>query len=228
MRWLGWARRPLRYGMMTRSPAVKCSVRSDLTPAGDGGFCALLPGTVQMAFVSSRGISGTAHVFDIVFANAPNVAGGESTALTVDVQNFVDTANVPIPTAVRVGRLEVIACLIPPPVLSIALPAADVALTWPHITLDICGQPVPVTDYEVWRDATPYRVTASTPIGHVTVSPGTLANTIFGFTEAPPTPEAGPAVYRIVAVATDGRRSGFSNPKAAFSYRLVPGSPAMR
>ncbi len=224
---LGAATVAVRYDD-TITRAVKCTVRSDLTPAVDGGFCALLPGTVQMAFISSGGITGTAHVFDIVFANAPNVAGGESTALAINVTNFVDTADVPIPTAVRVGRIDVIACIIPPPVLSIALPAAEVELTWPHITLDICGQPMQVAYYEVWRDATPYAVTASAPIDHVPVAPGSLANTIFGFTEAPPAPEAGLAVYRIVAVAADGRRSDFSNPKAALSYRLVRGSPVLR
>lgn len=207
--------------------AVKCWVRSDLMPAVDGGFCALLPSAVRAAFVSSGGISGVAHAFDIVFANAPNIAGGESTALAVDVENFVDTAGVPIPTTARDGRLDVIVCVIPPPVLAIALPAHDVQLTWPHIVLDVCSQPVKVTDYEVWRDPAAYAVTASAPIGHVAVPPGTPDTAVFSFSAAPPPGGAGLAVYRIVAVALDGLRSDFSNAKAVFSYHLVPGSPAV-
>ena len=212
--------------------AVKCSVRSDLTPAVDGGFCALLPGTVRMAFMSSGGISGATHVFDIVFANVPNVVGGKSTALAVDVESFVDTAGIPIPTTVRSGRLDVTACNLPPPVLAIAPQDHIVVLTWPHITLDTCGQPVQVTDYEIWPDRTLYAMTASAPIGHITVPPGTPDTTVFSFPLAPPTPEAGLAVYRVVAVAVDGRRAALSDTKsdtkAAFSYRLVPGSPAVR
>jgi hypothetical protein len=97
----------------------------------------------------------------------------------------------------------------------------------PHITLDICGQPVKVTDYEIWPDRTPYAVTASEPIGHITVPPGTPDTAVFSFTQAPPTPEAGLAVYRVVAIAVDGRRLTFSDitsdTEAAFSYRLAVG-----
>ena len=67
-------------------------------------------------------------------------------------------------------------------------------------------------------------MTASAPIAQVAVPPGTLAGTVFSFTDAPLAPEDGLRVYRIVAVTPNGLRSDFSDTKAAFSYRLVPGA----
>lgn len=228
---LGAATVSVRYDAAI-ARAVKCSVRSDLTPALDGGFCALLAGKVRMAFMSSGGVSGAAHIFDIVFADAPNVVGGESTALAVDVESFVDTASIPIPTTVRAGRLDITACNLRPLALSIALPDHAVVLTWPHITLDTCGEAMQVTDYEIWPDRTLYTMPTSAPIGHIRVPPGTPDTAVFSFPLEPPTPEAGLAIYRVVAVAADGRRSALSDlqsdTKAAFTYRLAPGLPAVR
>ena len=89
--------------------AVKCNIRSDVVPQIAGGFCAPVPasGTVRTNVVMQRGFSGTGHFYDIVFAQAPNVGGGESTPLTMTVENFVSIAEVPIPTTVRNGQLDV-------------------------------------------------------------------------------------------------------------------------
>ena len=87
--------------------ATRCTLRSDLTPTLDGGFCSLLPGVVRFAFVASEGITGSTQLYDIEFAQAPNVEGGENTPLTVVVLNFVDTHEVPIPTTVRGGRIDI-------------------------------------------------------------------------------------------------------------------------
>ena len=87
--------------------ATRCTLRSDLTPTLDGGFCSLLPGVVRFAFVASQGITGTTQLYDIEFAQAPNVVGGETTPLTVVVLNFVDTHEVPIPTTIRGGIINI-------------------------------------------------------------------------------------------------------------------------
>ena len=91
----------------TVARATRCTLRSDLTPTLDGGFCSLLPGVVRFAFVASQGITGTTQLYDIEFAQAPNVVGGETTPLTVVVLNFVDTHEVPIPTTVRGGIIVI-------------------------------------------------------------------------------------------------------------------------
>jgi hypothetical protein len=91
----------------TVARATRCTLRSDLTPMLDGGFCSLLPGVVRFAFVASQGITGTSQVYDIEFAQAPNVVGGETTPLTVVVLNFVDTHEVPIPTTIRGGTINI-------------------------------------------------------------------------------------------------------------------------
>ena len=87
--------------------AVKCSIRSDLVPQIAGGFCAPEPtsGTLRANVVMQQGFSGTGHFYDVVFAQAPNVGGWESTPLTVTVENFVSIAEIPIPTTVRNGQL---------------------------------------------------------------------------------------------------------------------------
>jgi len=208
---------------------VKCIINSDLIPEIDGGFCIAPPGmgTIRANVVAQQGFSGTAQFYTIIFAQAPNMVGGESTPITVTVDNFVSVAEIPIPTTVRNGLLTATTCSPPSPVLAIALPAPDGELTWSHSTLDLCGQSVQVAAYEVWRDAAPYEVIANAPIAQIAVPPGTPAGTTFSFTETPTTTEAGLALYRIVAVAFDGPRSDFSNPKAAFNYRLIPGSPAV-
>ena len=204
--------------------ATRCTLRSDLTRALDGGFCSLLPGVVRFAFVASQGITGTTQLYDIEFAQAPNISGEVSTPLTVTVENFVSTAEIPIPATVRNGQL-IIKCAPQAPVISIAL-QTQVVLTWPHVTLNTCGNSIQVTKYEIWRDPAPYTVTAGGPIAHVAVPTGTPATAVFSFGEAPPA--AGLGVYRAVAVAPGELRSTFSNAKGAFSYPLVPGSATLR
>ena len=89
--------------------ATECRIRGDLLPQIAGGFCAPVPasGTVRTNVVMQQGFNGTGHIYDIVFAQAPNVGGGETTPLTMTVENFVSIAEVPIPTTVRSGQLEV-------------------------------------------------------------------------------------------------------------------------
>ena len=208
--------------------AVKCTVRSDLIPEIDGGFCAAPPGTgiIRANVLAQSGFSGTGQFYDIVFAQAPNMIGGESTPITVTVDNFVSAAEIPIPTTVQAGRLDNV-CPLPPPVESIALPDR-LKLSWLHIALDTCAKPVPVAYYEIWRDSAPYTVTSSAPIGQVTVPPGTPAGTAITFALEPPTPEEGLRVYRIVAVPARRQPSDYSNTQGAFSYRLVTGSSGAR
>ena len=87
--------------------ATRCTLRSDLTPALDGGFCSLLPGAVRFAFVASQGITGSSQLYDIEFAQAPNVVAGNKTPLNVVVLNFVDIDEYPIPTTVRGGIIVI-------------------------------------------------------------------------------------------------------------------------
>ena len=54
-----------------------------------------------------QGITGTTQLYDIEFAQAPNVVGGENTPLTVVVLNFVDTHEVPIPTTIHGGIISI-------------------------------------------------------------------------------------------------------------------------
>lgn len=124
--------------------ATRCTLRSDLTPVLDGGFCSLLPGVVRAAFVSSGGIDGDAHVFDIEFAQAPNVVGGETTPLAVVVDNFVDTQEVPIPTSIRSGQLDVACYAAPVEDLHIARDGDNLVLTWSHVGST-------ASQYQVWR-----------------------------------------------------------------------------
>jgi hypothetical protein len=91
----------------TIARATRCTLRSDLTPALDGGFCSLLPGVVRFAFVASQGITGSSQLYDIEFAQAPNAEGGERTPLDVVVLNFVDIDQYPIPTTIRGGILVI-------------------------------------------------------------------------------------------------------------------------
>ena len=206
--------------------AVRCIVRSDLIPEVDGGFCTTPAGTgtIRANLMAQQGLSRTGQLYDIVFAPGPSPTCGITTPLIVTVDNFVSVTGIPIPTTARHGRLD-IACPIPPPVLSIALRMpAQVELSWPHVTLNVYGDAVSVVNYEVWRDVAPYDVTANAPNAQVAVPPGTLPGTVLRFAEAPPAPEDGLRVYRIVAVTPNGLRSDFSSTKAAFSYRLVSGA----
>ena len=206
--------------------AVRCIVRSDLIPEVDGGFCTTPAGTgtIRANLMAQQGLSRTGQLYDIVFAPGPSPTCGITTPLIVTVDNFVSVTGIPIPTTARHGRLD-IACPIPPPVLSIALRMpAQVELSWPHVTLNVYGDAVSVVNYEVWRDVAPYDVTANAPNAQVAVPPGTLPGTVLRFAEAPPAPEDGLRVYRIVAVTPNGLRSDFSGTKAAFSYRLVSGA----
>lgn len=124
--------------------ATRCTLRSDRTPLLDGGFCSLLPGVVRAAFVSSEGIDGDAHVFDIEFAQAPNVVSGASTPLAVVVDNFVDTHEVPIPTSIRSGQLDIGCYAAPVEDLHIARDGANLLLTWSHVGTT-------AVQYQVWR-----------------------------------------------------------------------------
>ena len=148
--------------------------------------------------ILQQGFDGTGHFYDIVFAQAPNISGEVSTPLlTVTVENFASQlSEIPIPVTVRNGQL-IIKCAPQAPVISIALPTQS--LTWPHVILNTCGNPIQVTAYEIWRDPAPYAVTAGGPIGHVTVPAGTPATAVFSFSEAPPAEGLG--VYPAVAVA---------------------------
>lgn len=208
--------------------AVRCVVRSDLVPEINGGFCTTPPGvgTVRANLVTQQGFSGTGHFYDIIFAQAPNLIGGESTPITVTVESFISAAEIPIPTLVRNGELVTIVCSLPAPVLAIAPLFPGIELTWPHVTPDPCVLPVQVISYEVWRDAAPYDRTATASIAQVAVPLDTPAGATIRFTEAPAVP--GLAVYRVVAVAFDGPRSDYSNMKGAFSYPLLPGSSVVR
>ncbi len=124
--------------------ATKCTLRSDLAPALDGGFCSLLDGVVRVAFVSSTGIDGDAHLYDIEFAQAPDVVGGETTPLAVVVNNFVNTREVPIPTSIRSGRLDISCYAKPVEDLHIARDGANLRLTWTHVGST-------AVRYQVWR-----------------------------------------------------------------------------
>lgn len=209
--------------------ATHCVVRSDLAGAG-GGFCAIVPSTtapatVRAAFIMPDGFDGSSRFFEMTFAAAPNSDTGKQTSLTVVVDNFVTTEGIPIPTTVGNGSIQ-IPCKLPAPVLSIALQSGDdVTLSWPHITADVCGLPVTVTSYQLWRDAAPYDLTATEPFATVSAPEGaseaTLISTIDSTTRGAP----GGFFYRVIAVAAQRANSDFSNMKAKFTYPLVPGTP---
>ena len=130
--------------------ATRCTLRTDLTPAMDGGFCSLLSGAVRAAFVASGGIDGDAQLFDIEFAQAPNVMGGETTPLAVVVNNFVNTQEVPVPTSIKSGRLDILCHTAPVEDLHIARSGDNLLLTWSHV-----GNTA--RQYQVWRaDVDPY------------------------------------------------------------------------
>ena len=140
---LGAGTLEIRYDN-TVARATGCTLRSDLTPQLDGGYCSLLPGVVRAAFVASSGIDGDAQLFDIQFAQAPNAVAGQTSPLTPVVDNLVDTAEVPIPTGTRAGQI-VIPCYVDPVAdLRIARDGANLKLSWTHVGTAKSG-------YQVWR-----------------------------------------------------------------------------
>jgi hypothetical protein len=143
---LGAATVEVRYNS-TVGRATSCTLRSDLSPQLDGGYCTLLPGVVRGAFVSSGGITANTHVFDIVFEQAPNVVAGQTTPLAVVVDNFVDTAEVPIPTSPWNSRLDISCYSKPVSDLRIERSGSDLRLTWSHVG----GT---ASQYQVWRSET--------------------------------------------------------------------------
>ena len=86
--------------------ALGCAVR-DGASGIDGGVCALHEGQVQASLISSQGISGTARLYDVDFTPALGVAVGTTSTLTLTVENFADTAALPVPSRVRNGAIEI-------------------------------------------------------------------------------------------------------------------------
>ncbi len=140
----------IRYDA-TVARATRCTLRPDLTPSLDGGFCSLLDpqgaygtGVVRVAFVSSTGIDGNAHLYDIEFAQAPDAVAGETTPLAVVVNNFVNTHEAPIPTSTRSGQLDISCYAAPVTDLKIARDGNNLLLTWSHVGST-------ASRYQVWR-----------------------------------------------------------------------------
>jgi FtsP/CotA-like multicopper oxidase with cupredoxin domain len=115
------------------------------------------------------------------------------------------------------------------PVLSIAKNGTSVLLTWPHVTLntDGCPLPVPVTSYEVWRSTKPY-------FGLVAAPPDTGIYTVVNVPPVTdPISASGGNVltgsvnyYYLVRARTDGGGvSAPSNRVGAFIIAIIPGSP---
>ncbi len=102
---LGAATLSLGYDPTVVRP-LGCAVRNGASGI-DGGVCALHDGHVQANIISSQGISGTARLYDVDFTPALGVSVGATSTLTLTVENFADTAAVPVPSRVRNGSIEI-------------------------------------------------------------------------------------------------------------------------
>lgn len=97
---------------------------------------------------------------------------------------------------------------------------ADVTLTWPHVAQDINGNPVSVTEYQVWRSESPYFQPSGAPYREIiTITPtitfideGVSADMLYNYT------------YIVRAISSTGNPSANSNRAAEFTFGLVPGS----
>jgi hypothetical protein len=94
--------------------ALGCDVRSDLWT--DGGACALLGDRVRTSIIAPYGLNGDARLYDVVFTPAVGAAVGATSTLTLTVENFADTAAIPVPSRVRNGLITVEAGGAGPPV----------------------------------------------------------------------------------------------------------------
>ena len=102
----------------------------------------------------------------------------------------------------------------------------DVRLFWPHVTMDIYGNPVTVVKYNIYRDPAPYQAPTPTflltltgpfiPGQVILIDPGKIGNTATNY-------------YYYVQAVTQGAGgndvlSALSNHIAEFDFKLVPGS----
>jgi len=112
---LGAATLALGYDPAVVRP-LGCTVRDDVTLAIDGGACALYSDRVQMSLIAAEGISGAAHLYDVIFTAAVGALFGASSPLSVTVHNFADTAGQPLPSQVRGSSLAIVPGSTGPPV----------------------------------------------------------------------------------------------------------------
>ena len=109
------------------------------------------------------------------------------------------------------------------PVLTISIvDATNLALTWPHVTQDVSGNPIDVVAYRVYRSDKPY------------FTPGVPWQTLSGSFGATVTVQAadlgtpGVITYKVVAVADVGTVSAPSSasvPVGTFQYEMRIGTP---
>ncbi len=113
---LGAASLSIRYNPAV-AQAMGCRLRGDLMAGAVGGFC-IAPtgtGTIRANLLAEQGFSGTGQVYEIVFAPLSSLACGVSTPLTVIIDNFVSTTELPIASTARHGRLDVACPFTPTP-----------------------------------------------------------------------------------------------------------------
>jgi hypothetical protein len=100
-------------------------------------------------------------------------------------------------------------------VVTISTNGAAAHLSWPAVTVDVAGQPVAVTKYQVWRSEQPYFATVGAPYAEVSAQafddPGVLADTAHNVS------------YVVRGVSSAGVTSADSNRVAEFTFSLTPG-----
>ncbi len=203
----------------TVTRATGCTLRPDLASALDGGFCSLLPGVVRFAFVASQGITGTTHLSDIEFAQAPNVVGGETTPLIIVVDNFVDIREVPIPTSVRNGQSSICPTLLSVTDLRIARSSSDLLLNWTRVAAT-------AHYYQVWRSETaPYFAFGDNAAARIYEVVAPTATTGLELIDAGAGASGANYYYMVRALCTTAHGTPVSNRVGKFVFPLVPGSP---
>ncbi|MFQ5518021.1 MAG: cohesin domain-containing protein, partial [Acidimicrobiia bacterium] len=103
---LGAATISLDYDPAVVRP-LGCAVRDDLAPEIDGGVCTLNGRQVRANLISSAGLDGDARLYDVDFTPALGAPVGATSLLTPTVENFADTAAMPIPSRVYTGSIQV-------------------------------------------------------------------------------------------------------------------------
>ena len=103
---LGAATISLGYDPAIVQP-LGCAVRGDVTTGMDGGACALLDSQVRASLISSQGLDGEAPLYDVVFTPALGASAHATSTLALTVENFADTAAMPMPSRVRNGSIEI-------------------------------------------------------------------------------------------------------------------------
>lgn len=207
--------------------------------AGSGGNCFNNLGTItsQGYNLESTDTCGLGAVGDIVNADpllgplqynggptwthallpgSPGIDAGDNSGCPATDQRGVAR---PQGSACDIGAYEYGVAPPQPPVVTVSTSGTDASLTWPAVLLDIDGNPVVVTTYQVWRSEVPYFApgdgSSPTPIAEVPtpgyLDPGVLADVTHNY------------FYIVRAGSSAGLSSSNSNRVAEFTLGLVPG-----